>query len=164
MDRERFISRAPELRRIAVGAALALVDSNEAEDVAQEAMIKMWENVQRLDEARLAAYVAVTAQNMAKNRLRQKRRHPLIRLLDKFDHKSDDTPLRQLETSESDKAFTIAMNRLPSNWQRVMQMRNVENMSFAEIAAVLGTSESSVRGLLSKARTRMVELINQQIR
>jgi RNA polymerase sigma-70 factor (ECF subfamily) len=87
-----------------------------------------------------------------------------MRLLDKFDHKGDDTPLRQLETSESDKAFTIAMNRLPYNWQRVMQMRNVENMSFAEIAAVLGTSESSVRGLLSKARTRMVEMINQQIR
>jgi RNA polymerase sigma-70 factor (ECF subfamily) len=43
-------------------------------------------------------------------------------------------------------------------------MRNVEGMIFAEIAAVLGTSESSVRGLLSKARTRMVELINQQIR
>ena len=142
MDRERFISRAPELRRIAVGAALALVDSDEAEDVAQEALIKMWENVQKMDEARLAAYVAVTAQNMAKNRLRQKRRHPIMRLLDKFDHKGDDTPLRQLETS----------------------VRNVENMSFAEIAAVLGTSESSVRGLLSKARTRMVELINQQIR
>jgi RNA polymerase sigma-70 factor (ECF subfamily) len=87
-----------------------------------------------------------------------------MRLLGKFDHKGDDTPLRQLETSESDKAFTIAMNCLPYNWQRVMQMRNVEGMSFAEIAAVLGTSESSVRGLLSKARTRMVELINQQIR
>ena len=98
MDRERFISRAPELRRTAVGAALAFVDSDEAEDVAQEAMIKMWEKVQKLDEARLAAYVAVTAQNMAKNHLRQKRRHPLMRLLDKFDHKGDDTPLRQLET------------------------------------------------------------------
>ena len=41
MDRERFISRAQELRRIAVGAALALVDSEEAEDVAQEVLIKM---------------------------------------------------------------------------------------------------------------------------
>ena len=55
MYREHFISRAPELRRTAVGAALALVDSDEAEDVAQEALIKMWKNVQKLDESRRAA-------------------------------------------------------------------------------------------------------------
>jgi RNA polymerase sigma-70 factor (ECF subfamily) len=69
-----------------------------------------------------------------------------------------------MEASDADSAFSQALQQLPIVWRRVLQMRNIEDMSFAEIAAVLGTSESSVRGLLSKARTRMVELINQQIR
>lgn len=165
MDKHRFISWASELRQAAISAALALVDNEEAEDVAQETMLKMWGKVESLDDdkARVKAFAIVTAKNLAQNRLRQKRRHPLMRLLSWHDRKADDTPLRRLETSETDAAFARAMEQLPYNWRRVLQMRNVEDMSFAEIAAVLGTSESSVRGLLSKARTKMVELIKQQI-
>lgn len=54
------------------------------------------------------------------------------------------------------------MAQLPYNWRTVLQMRNVEDMSFAEIAAITGMTESSVRGTLSKARKRMIELINKQ--
>lgn len=166
MNRPCFISLATELRQLAVSAASAFVQQEEAEDVAQETLLRMWENVERLDddEARLKSFTIVTARNIAQNRLRQKRRHPLLKLFSWHDSFHDETPLHVLETSENDKAFIRAMKRLPYNWQQVMQMRNVEDMSFEEIAAVLGTTESSVRGLLSKARKRMVELINKQIR
>jgi RNA polymerase sigma-70 factor (ECF subfamily) len=40
-------------------------------------------------------------------------------------------------------------------------MRQTEGCSFEEIARVLGTSESSVRGILSKARKRIIEQIKQ---
>ena len=157
----------PDLRRAAVGAALAILDdSEEAEDVAQETMLRMWENVEKFedDARRTKAFAAVTARNLAQNRLRQKRRWPILRLLSRHDRETVDTPLLRMEASDADFAFSQALHQLPTVWRRVLQMRNVEDMSFAEIAAVLGTSESSVRGLLSKARTRMVELIKQQIR
>ncbi len=167
MNKQDFISLVPDLRCAAVGAALAILDDcEEAEDVAQETMLRMWENVGRLDDdaRRAKAFAAVTARNLAQNRLRQKRRWPILRLLSRHDCETSETPLRRMEASDADSAFSQALQQLPIVWRRVLQMRNIEDMSFAEIAAVLGTSESSVRGLLSKARTRMVELINQQIR
>lgn len=53
------------------------------------------------------------------------------------------------------------MAQLPYNWRKVVEMREYEKMSFAEIARVLGTTESSCRGLMSKARARLVQLITQ---
>jgi RNA polymerase sigma-70 factor (ECF subfamily) len=167
MNKQDFISLVPDLRCAAVGAALAILDDcEEAEDVAQETMLRMWENVERLDDdaRRAKAFAAVTARNLARNRLRQKRRWSVLRLLSRHDHETTDTPLHRIEVSDADSAFSQALQQLPTVWQRVLLMRNVEDMTFAEIAAVLGTSESSVRGLLTKARRRMVELINQQIR
>lgn len=69
MERQRFISQASELRRTAVGAVAVLVDEEEAEDVAQETMLRMWESVERLDddEARLNAFAATAARNLARN-------------------------------------------------------------------------------------------------
>jgi len=167
MNKHYFISLVPDLRCAAVGAALAILDDcEEAEDVAQETMLRMWENVERLDDdiGRAKAFATVTARNIAQNHLRQKRRWPILRLLSQHDRETTDTPLRCMEASDADSTFNKALQQLPTVWRKVLQMRNVEDMSFAEIAAVLGTSESSVRGLLSKARKRMVELINQQIR
>ena len=76
--------------------------------------------------------------------------------------RTDETPQRRLETTETDSLFTKTMAQLPYNWRTVLQMRNVEDMSFTEIAAITGMTESSVRGTLSKARKRMIELINKQ--
>ena len=61
-----------------------------------------------------------------------------------------------------DSLFAQTMAQLPYTWRTLLQMRNVEDMSFAEIAAITGMTESSVRGTLSKARKRMIELINRQ--
>ena len=164
MDRETYISWAAELRRRAVETATAVVASEEAEDVAQETMLRMWERLDQLDghRERLLAYAATSARNLAQNRRRQKRRHPLLQLLGWKGDRTDDTPQRRLETTETDSLFTKAMAQLPYNWRTVLQMRNVEDMSFTEIAAITGMTESSVRGTLSKARKRMVELINKQ--
>ena len=163
MDRETYISWAAELRRRAVEAA-TIVGSEEAEDVAQEAMLRMWERLDQLesDRERLMAYAATTARNLAQNRRRQKRQHPLLQLLGWTGDRTDDTPQRRLETKETDSLFAEAMTQLPYNWRTVLQMRNVQDLSFAEIAAITGMTESSVRGTLSKARKRMIELINKQ--
>ena len=41
----------------------------------------------------------------------------------------------------------------------MLRMRNVENMQYADIAKIMGTSESSVRGMISKARMALVQLM-----
>jgi len=44
----------------------------------------------------------------------------------------------------------------------VLQMRQVENMEFAEIARIIGTSETSARVILSRARAKVMEQLRQR--
>ena len=120
MNKQDFISLVPDLRCAAVGAALAILDDcEEAEDVAQETMLRMWENVERLDDdaRRAKAFAAVTARNLAQNRLRQKRRWPILRLLSRHDCETSETPLRRMEASDADSAFSQALQQLPIVWK-----------------------------------------------
>ena len=71
------------------------------------------------------------------------------------------TPQQDVEDQETGHIVRCAMAQLPYNWRKVVEMRDYEKMSFAEIARVLGTTESSCRGLMSKARARLVQLITQ---
>ena len=51
---------------------------------------------------------------------------------------------------------------LPDKYRAVLQMRQVEQMEFSEIAAVMGTTETSVRIILSRARAKLMEQIKQR--
>ena len=71
------------------------------------------------------------------------------------------TPHQYMEDKEAGDIVQRAMSRLPYNWQRIVEMREWQDMNFAEIAQVLGTTESSCRGMMSKARQRLLQLINE---
>ena len=70
------------------------------------------------------------------------------------------TPQQFVEDKEAADILLRAMGKLPYKWRKIVEMREWEQMSFAEIADVLGTTESSCRGMMSKARKRLLQLIN----
>lgn len=176
MDKSKYISLVSQLRQHVVARASSIIkDEDCIEDIAQEVLLKMWENADNLDDDvdRVFAYASTTAKNIALNKIRSKRRHPILRLLrwSSDDEEENEnpinrigtniTPLHHLEEKEANEAFLKALNKLPYNWQRILIMRQTEGCSFEEIARVLGTTESSVRGILSKARKRIIEQIKQ---
>jgi RNA polymerase sigma-70 factor (ECF subfamily) len=174
MERLKYISLVTELRQIAVARALALLDDkDDAEDVAGEVMLKLWEKRKDLrdnaDEVRNLA--DRMARNLALNLLQHRRRHPILRIFHRQDSDDEETgsipdipewstPQQYIEDKEADSIGRRAMSQLPYNWRRIVEMREREDMSFAEIAQVLGTSESSCRGMMSKARQRLLQLIS----
>ena len=83
MERLKYISLVAELRQIAVRRALALLDEKEeAEDVAGEVLIRLWERHEGLrDNADEIKHLADTmARNLALDMLRHRRRHPILRI------------------------------------------------------------------------------------
>ncbi|MBO7661420.1 MAG: sigma-70 family RNA polymerase sigma factor [Bacteroidaceae bacterium] len=175
MDKNTYISLAERFRHLAVTKASQLLqDEDEVEDVAQEVLLKMWERHDSLenDAKRLNAYVDPLTRNICLDRKKVKRRHPILRLQWRHDEEADsevqipsfDTPQRRMEEQEATDIYLKAMNRLPYHWKTIMQMRGEEEMSYAEIASILGTTESSARGTLSKAKKRLLELIKQEMR
>lgn len=155
--------------------ALALLgDHAAAEDVAGEVLLRLWERHADLhaDPEKVSHLASVMARNLSLNHLRQRRRHPIMRIFHRKQNDEDDafnipdlpaprTPQQDVEDKETGHIVRCAMTQLPYNWRKVVEMREYEKMSFAEIAQVLGTTESSCRGLMSKARARLVQLITQ---
>ena len=178
MERLKYISLVAELRQIAVRRALALLDEmEEAEDVAGEVLLRLWEKHESLrdnaDEVRRLA--DTMARNLALDLLRHRRRHPILRIFHRQGDEDEETsntpdipdsftPHHYVEDKEAGSIVQRAMSQLPYNWRRIVEMRERENMSFAEIAQVLGASESSCRGMMSKARQRLLQLINKMTR
>lgn len=177
MDKNEYIALAPIFRKVAASeVARFFAEENDREDVVQDVMLRMWEQHATLDAdtKRLKGYAVTLARNRSLDILKSRRRHPLLRLLH-HDDKSDDetftfaekateqTPQSRLEDKEAVEIYRKAFMQLPPAWQKILLMRNDHNLTFAEIAQVLGTTESSVRGTLSKARTRLLTLIKQRM-
>ena len=158
---------------MAVSRSLTMLSDREsAEDVAQEVLLKLWQARDRLEESTCPGYVSTLSRNLSLNLLRSQKRHPKAQIpamgdgdddaLDILDFQvSDYSPQSQMEDSENQSIFDKAMQMLPYSWQQVLRMRNIEEMPFDEIAKVMSTTESSVRGLLSKARMQMLQNINK---
>ena len=67
--------------------------------------------------------------------------------------------LIQLEEREGRLRLQRSVRALTDKQRAMLRMRNVENMQYADIAKIMGTSESSVRGMISKARMALVQLM-----
>ena len=175
MERQKYIALVAELRQIVVAKALTLLDDHDAaEDVAGGGLMKLWERHEELhDDTEKVKHLAnVMAKNLSLNVLRQRRRHPIMRIFHRKEKDDDDsfdisdipepfTPHQYVEDKETGDIVLRAISQLPYNWRKIVEMREYEKMSFAEIALVLGTTESSCRGLMFKARAKLLQIINR---
>ena len=62
-----------------------------------------------------------------------------------------------LEEQESRQRLKRSIEKLTDKQRAILRMRNVENMTYADIAKIIGSSESSVRGMISKARLALLK-------
>ena len=175
MERLKYISLVTDLRQIAAERALSLLNEKEdAEDVVGEVMLRLWERHQDLrDNTDEVRHLADTiTKNLSLDLLRHRRRHPIMRI---FRQKDDDeeviknipnvsdslTPQQYIEDKEAGNIVQCTVNKLPYNWRKIVEMREKDDLSYAEIAQVMGTSESSCRGMMAKARHRLLQIINE---
>ena len=149
-------------------AALSLVRNEaDAEDVAQEAVLKTFKNLSRFrQEAKFSTWVIQITINEAKMKLRKERRH-LYESLD--DGKQNDEgdyvpkdfadwreiPSEALEQSELRQALAKALDSLPEKYRSVLILRDVQQLSINETAEALGLSEANVKTRLCRARLQM---------
>ena len=128
-----------------------LVNAADAEEVVQEAMLRVWTSAPRWrPEARFRTWLYRVVVNLCLNR---KRRAPFASLADVGDP-ADPRPdaVAALERSQRDKATADAIARLPERQRAAIVLTYHEGLSNAEAAAVLGTSRSAVETLLVRAK------------
>lgn len=149
---------APLWRDEAFRMALRLSgDEMEADDVAQDAMLRLWQMRERMDGIRCPEhFVRVVVRNLWIDRCRHSRTLPLD-TQSALTEGLDQSAHQVLEWRETEQWLERTMARLPSTQRAVLQLRQVEQRSHREIAQLLCISETSVSTLLGRARRTLLE-------
>ena len=145
-----------------------LGNREDAEDITQETFIKAWEHRAKLRPKTVRSWLLKCAQNLSFNLLkRRKFQEPLIegdeteleRLLHRHTHQSNPTPDEIVIKRELKASVHCAINKLPTEMRSVVIMRELEGMSFKEIAEVLEQPEGTVKSTVFRARKKLRELL-----
>lgn len=129
-------------------------DVAEAEDIVQEIFIKFWNNREHADQiANTEAWCIRATKNLSIDKLRSKHRRTES-LPDTFEM-SDNGPTPYGQTLEQDVFSKVKklMDNLPEKQRLVMQLRDIEDMSYQEIADALDISIDQVKVNIFRART-----------
>lgn len=152
---------AREMRPVIVAHATRITGSaDEAEDVAQDTLLKLWSMRQNLDSYNsLRSLAIVITRNECIDRLRHSGTTGAVSL-DKVEISADrkSEADSRIEADEYADVTNRILDSLPPSWQVVMRMRHVEDMETEEIARLIGSTEQSVRVILSRARRRIKDI------
>ncbi|KFI24999.1 RNA polymerase sigma factor [Haematobacter missouriensis] len=148
-------ARALTLRftpRVLSFAARMLGDRAEAEDVAQEAMLRLWRVAAewRRGEAQVSTWLYRVASNLCTDRLRRRRSVAL----DQIAEPEDDRPGVDEGLMEADRARALenALTLLPERQRQAVVLRHLEGLSNPEIAAVMEIGVEAVESLLARGK------------
>ena len=132
------------------------LNQQDAEDVVQETLIKIWNRHDQWDEIEsLEAWAMTIARNMALDVLRKQDNHRTVSLDEPItQHPSPitHTPYEQMMEKERIAMVRNLMNSLPEKQRTAMQLRDFEDKSYKEIAAIMQISEDQVKINIFRAR------------
>lgn len=132
--------------------------SGEAEDVAQDAFLRLWRNAGQVREAgSLRAWLARVATNLAIDRLRRRRPADVSEVPELAD--PDPGPDRQVEWRAAGEIVNAAIARLPERQRVALVLTYYEELPNADVAEVLGVSVEAVESLLARARRKLKEVL-----
>jgi RNA polymerase sigma-70 factor (ECF subfamily) len=157
----------PYERAVFVAARSVLQNESDAEDVAQEAVVKALEHLKSFRrESKFSTWLIQIAINEARMRLRKGRKH----LYESTDEPNSDEsgdympkdyadwreiPSEALQRKELRQALQRAIQDLKPIYREVFVLRDVQNLNIDETAKILGISEASVKTRLLRARLQM---------
>ncbi|MDR0538575.1 MAG: RNA polymerase sigma factor [Tannerellaceae bacterium] len=144
-----FLPLHPKLFRL----AFALTENRRnAEDILQDAYLKLWNMRNKLDGINNPEAFCVTmVKNMCISSLRASRRHEGIELAQMMPDATD-SPEAKAATKNSIDIVSTLIERLPENQRKVLRLYGIKDCTMEEIEQITGFSAGNIRVLLSRAR------------
>lgn len=150
-------------------------DSDRAQDLVQEAFIRVTRHLHRFDTSKkFSTWVYTIASNLSKNELRNRSRSPLVlfqKLTSNWD--SDHRPLQFEDASmlpddlfqkrHLKRLVEDTVETLPEHHRLVFQLRELEGKSYEEIAEITGVNLGTVKSRLHRARNSFAQRIQHSL-
>jgi RNA polymerase sigma factor (sigma-70 family) len=131
----------------------------EAEDIVQDTMLKVWNRRDSWNELdSIEAYAMTICRNLSLDHMKRRSTQNLsldAMPLDRPDNTDD--PLQQLAWKNSIEQIKSLMNAMPEKQRTCMQLRDFEGKSYKEIALILGITEEQVKINIFRARKTIKE-------
>lgn len=142
-----------------------LADRSEAEDVAQEAMLRLWKIAPewRAGEAQVSTWLYRVVANLCTDRLRKRQRGP-SHSLDQVAEPSDPTPgvAETMQTRARHEALSDALAQLPDRQAEAVSLRHLEGRANPEIAEIMDISVRSVESLTARGKRALAAILAGQ--
>ena len=169
MTEDEFLGLVEKYKAQIYQHALYLLGNQEdAEDITQETFIKAWNRYAKLRPKTLHSWLLKCAQNLCFNLLKRKKfQMPLIEgddieieaLLHTYTHRSNPLPDEIVIKQELKEVVHCAISKLPPDMRIVIIMRELDGMSFKEIATITKQPEGTVKSTVFRARKKLRELL-----
>ena len=153
-----------------------LTDATEAEDLAQHVFLQVFKSAHRYRvSAKFSTWLYTIARNLCLNELRRRSRHPADSL-DATHPDHGDQPLRQFEDTrtfsppdlllqdELVQKIDQVLAGLPENQRTALLLFREDELSYEEIAKVLGCSLSATKSLIHRARETLKQTLKPYLR
>jgi RNA polymerase sigma-70 factor (ECF subfamily) len=167
-DKDAFYLLVQPCERGLFAAAMAILKNPaDAEEAAQEAVLKAFVNVGRFrGESKFSTWITQICVNEARLKIRKARKH-LYDSIDEPESGEDgeyfprdfadwrEIPSEALQRKELKVALKRALDELPEKYRAVLILRDIQQLSIEETAQVLGLSPANVKTRLLRARLQM---------
>lgn len=152
MTTETFKQEAQRIRTALVRQAFGILrDSDEAEDVVQDVLLRLWQMRDQL-QMPVEPLAKVLTRNRCIDLIRRKKPAAELSIAD---FQEDDQPQR-----ERIERMMKVIEALPDLQQTILRLRHMEGMDSKEIAELTGSTEVAVRKALSRARQTVRDKFN----
>ncbi len=135
----------------------------EAEDVTQEAMLRLWQQAPnwRQGEAQVTTWLYRVVANLCTDRLRRGARSaPLEAAGDPADDRAE--PAQNMQEAARAEALQVALNALPERQRQAVVLRHIEELGNPEIAEIMQISIEAVESLVARGKRALSASLRDQ--
>jgi len=154
---KQFLDQIQGIRdRVFRVAKRILISKEEAEDATQEVILKLWnmEESNRKSFNNLEAYTITMAKNYCLDRIKSKQAQ-VLSLNEQFQSQPSPSLQKQIEVSNEMEWVVKLIDQLPERERMILQLREIEQYEFDQIASLMEIPEGTVRVYLSRIRKKI---------
>lgn len=130
-----------------------LRNGEEANDIVQEAYMKLWQNVDKIEFTKAKSWLFTTARNTMLNQIKRNNKMESMSL------RNFKEPYSNESDAELKEIIDKSLDQLPEIQKAIILLKDLEGYNYKEIGEILGLNESQVKVYLFRGRKKIKETL-----